>query len=77
MNGHVDSAGRALVRIGLMSAAAATTMEVEAWIDTGFTGELVLPQDQIVALGLPQPPPSSALDCYMAIGSPLTMPHAP
>src|SRR2546428_13919475 len=30
-----------------------TTMEIEAWIDTGFTGELVLPQDQIAALGLP------------------------
>jgi predicted aspartyl protease len=28
-------------------------MEIEAWIDTGFTGELVLPQDQIAALGLP------------------------
>ena len=28
-------------------------MEVEAWIDTGFTGEFVLPQDQIAALGLP------------------------
>jgi clan AA aspartic protease len=53
MHGHVDSAGRALVRIGLTSVATATTLEVEAWIDTGFTGELVLPQDQIVALGLP------------------------
>ncbi len=46
MNGHVDSAGRALVRIRLTSAATATTIEIEAWIDTGFTGELVLPQDQ-------------------------------
>jgi len=54
MNGHVDSADRALVRIRLTSAATATTMEIEAWIDTGFTGELVLPQDRIVALGLPR-----------------------
>lgn len=52
MNGHVDSAGRALVRIRLMSTATATAMDMEAWVDTGFTGELVLPQDQIVALGL-------------------------
>ena len=52
MNGHVDSAGRALVRIRLTSAATATTMDIEAWVDTGFTGELVLPQDQIAALGL-------------------------
>jgi clan AA aspartic protease len=53
MNGWVDSAGRALVRIRLTSVATATSMEAEAWIDTGFTGELVLPQDQIAALGLP------------------------
>ena len=53
MNGHVDSADRALVRIRLTSAATASTMEIEAWIDTGFTGELVLPQDHIAALGLP------------------------
>ncbi len=52
MNGHVDGAGRALVRIRLTSAAAATAMDIEAWIDTGFTGELVLPQDQIATLGL-------------------------
>ena len=52
MNGHVDSAGRALVRLRLTSAATATSMEVAAWVDTGFTGELVLSQDQIAALGL-------------------------
>ena len=55
MNGHVDSADRALVRLRLTSGATAATMDVEAWIDTGFTGELVLPQDQIAALGLPHP----------------------
>ena len=53
MHGHVDSAGRALVHLRLTSEATATSMEVEAWIDTGFTGDLVLPQDQIAALGLP------------------------
>jgi predicted aspartyl protease len=52
MNGHVDSAGRALVRIRLTSATTVTAMDIEAWVDTGFTGELVLPQDQIAALGL-------------------------
>ena len=52
MNGHVDRAARALVRIHLTSAATATTMDIEVWVDTGFTGELVLPQDRIAALGL-------------------------
>jgi clan AA aspartic protease len=42
------------VRIRLTSPANATTMEIEAWVDTGFTGELVLPQDRIAALGLPR-----------------------
>ena len=49
----MDNDGRALVRLRLTSAMTATTMEIEAWIDTGFTGELVLPQGQITALGLP------------------------
>jgi clan AA aspartic protease len=54
MNGYIDSAGRALVRIVVTSPATATAMEIEAWVDTGFTGELVLPQDQIATLGLPR-----------------------
>lgn len=53
MNGRVDSAGRALVRISVKPSATATAVEIEAWVDTGFTGELVLPQERIVALSLP------------------------
>ena len=53
MNGHVDSAGRALVSISVKPSATAAAVEIEAWVDTGFTGELVLPQERIVALGLP------------------------
>lgn len=54
MNGHVDSGGRALVRLRLTSAATGSTLEIDAWTDTGFTGELVLPQSKIAALGLPK-----------------------
>jgi predicted aspartyl protease len=50
MNGRVDSAGRALVRISVKPSATATAVEIEAWVDTGFTGELVLPQESLVAL---------------------------
>jgi clan AA aspartic protease len=53
MNGRVDGAGRALVRIGVKPSATATAVEIEAWVDTGFTGELVLPQERIAALSLP------------------------
>jgi clan AA aspartic protease len=53
MNGRVDGAGRALVRLGVKPSATATAVEIEAWVDTGFTGELVLPQERIAALSLP------------------------
>lgn len=54
MNGYVDSAGCALVPIVVKSPTTEAALEIEAWIDTGFTGESVLPQDQIAALGLPR-----------------------
>ncbi len=53
MNGHVDNYGRALaVRVRLSDIAA--VHETQAWIDTGFNGHLVLPQQQIDDLALPQ-----------------------
>ena len=56
MTGSVDSSGRALVRIRLKNPSDATVKELDAWIDTGFTGELVLPQQCVVSLGLPLGP---------------------
>lgn len=56
MNGSVDGSGRALVRIRLKNPADATEAELDAWIDTGFTGELVLPQQNVTSLGLPLGP---------------------
>jgi clan AA aspartic protease len=52
MNGRVDSHGRALMSVSLLPSAAATAREVAAWIDTGFNGDLVLPQPQIDDLAL-------------------------
>lgn len=54
MNGRVDAAGRALVRVRVIPAADGRAEELEAWIDTGFTGELVLPRDVVNSLGLKQ-----------------------
>ena len=54
MIGRIDDAGRALVRVSVRVQAGSTPLEIEAWIDTGFTGELVLPQDVIDSLGLAQ-----------------------
>lgn len=56
MTGAVDNGGRALVRIRIRHPSNATELELDAWIDTGFTGELVLPHKYITLLGLPLGP---------------------
>jgi clan AA aspartic protease len=66
MTGSVDDSGRALVRIRLKNPSDATETELDAWIDTGFTGELVLPQQNVVSLGLPLGP---AVMARLATGS--------
>jgi clan AA aspartic protease len=56
MTGTVDSSGRALLRVRLRHPVTAVETEVDAWVGTGFTGELVVPQGQITLLGLPLGP---------------------
>src|SRR5690242_11315076 len=53
MTGTVDNKGRALVQITIRHPHSAAGLVLEAWIDTGFTGELVLQPAQVTALGLP------------------------
>jgi predicted aspartyl protease len=53
MNGNVDRAGRALIEVQLRPDPNSPPHSIEAWIDTGFTGELVLPQFIIDDLLLP------------------------
>jgi clan AA aspartic protease len=50
--GGVDDYGRALLPITVYHAETSATMVIEAWIDTGFTGALLLTQSQIAALAL-------------------------
>ncbi len=52
MNGFVDVQGRALLTIPVYAEPGALATEIEARIDTGFTGELVMPRSQIDRLGL-------------------------
>ena len=68
MTGAVDSSGRALLRVQLRHATTAVPVEFDAWIDTGFTGELVLPRSKIVHLALPLGP---AVQAVLADGSPV------
>ncbi|MCX7423572.1 MAG: hypothetical protein NT013_29110 [Planctomycetia bacterium] len=52
MNGTVDSQGRALSPVSVRPTPIGAETQINVWVDTGFTGDLVLPKDQIQRLGL-------------------------
>ncbi len=52
MNGLVDLQGRALLTMPIRNSPDGQATPVEFWVDTGFTGDLVLPKAQIEQLGL-------------------------
>lgn len=66
MNGYIDDNGRALLNVELRSTPASESQFVEAWIDTGFTGELVLPTRIIESSGFEC---SGSVDAILADGS--------
>ncbi len=66
MKGHVDNSGRALLSVQIRPSDGAAAQEVRAWIDTGFNGDLVVPQQQIDDLALPQ---SGTAKAILADGS--------
>lgn len=66
MKGIVDQAGRAILEIQLRSNSSHPFQTISVWIDTGFTGDLVLPQKTIDELGLN---PSGTVDGILADGS--------
>lgn len=66
MKGIVDEAGRAILEIQLRSNSSHPFRTISVWIDTGFTGDLVLPQKTIDELGLK---PSGTVDGILADGS--------
>jgi clan AA aspartic protease len=61
VTGIVDDAGRAIVPIQLRHPVSGVETPVGAWIDTGFTGDLVLPAQLISSMGLPLGPAVSAV----------------
>lgn len=54
MIGSVDTTGRAIVGLAIRREAADASSPVDAWVDTGCTSDLVLPQDTIASLQLNQ-----------------------
>jgi clan AA aspartic protease len=70
MKGHVDGYGRALVSVSIRSANVGPSHTVEVWIDTGFNGDLVLPQQQIDDLSLRA---SGTVKAILADGSEISL----
>ncbi len=66
MIGFIDESGRALLSVDVRPEPTADAVAIEVWIDTGFTGDLVLPQNAINALGLDR---SGSVDAILADGS--------
>jgi clan AA aspartic protease len=66
MRGSIDGSGRALLGIRVASEPTPQPVAIQAWIDTGFTGELVLPQQLVDSLTLHQ---SGTVDAILADGS--------
>ena len=62
MNGLVDLKGRALLTVLVGGSAIEADTRVEVWVDTAFTGELVLPKATIQFLGLE---PSLVIDAVL------------
>ena len=54
MQGTVDAFDRPLATVELRAPGGPLFHPVSAWIDTGFTGHLVLPRDVVSLLGLPR-----------------------
>ena len=66
MKGIVDKGGRSLLPVCLKKSAESDEVSIEVWVDTGFTGDLVLPQSIIDRLGLEK---SGSVDAILADGS--------
>lgn len=66
MRGSIDSNGHALLTLPIAPVFGSQRVAIEAWVDTGFTGDLVLPRTTIDALALCQ---SGSVDPILADGS--------
>ena len=58
MNGEVDVSGRALIVLLIRPSHGADAVSLQAWVDTAFTGELVIPRATITRWDCHSRPPS-------------------
>ncbi len=66
MKGIVDESGRAILPIQILCPKYPEGMQIEVWVDTGFTGDLVLPESMIESLELQV---TGSIDGVLADGS--------
>lgn len=66
MKGIVDDSGRAILPIQIFCGKHPLGVEVDTWIDTGFTGDLVLPESVVEELELEV---TGSIDGILADGS--------
>ena len=66
MNGEVDNSGRAIVLLLVRASADTDATRLAAWVDTAFTGDLVIPRETINRLALRQ---SAAVTAGLADGT--------
>jgi len=70
MTGRVDADGRAFLRVPLAATTRGPRTEIEAWVDTAFTGGLTLLHSLAAALGLAA---GVSADAILADGSPVVL----
>lgn len=70
MKGFVDNGGRALIEIELRKSDGGVSTSIDVWVDTGFTGDLVMPVALIESLKLE---PSGSVDAILADGSQIAL----
>jgi clan AA aspartic protease len=66
MIGRVDSSGRAIIEIMIATRSDVPLCAIDVWVDTGFTGDLVIPRGVVDSLVLQQ---SGTVDGILADGT--------
>ncbi len=66
MKGHVDESGRAILAVVIKASIQESKHEINVWIDTGFTGDLVVPCSIVEILALQQ---TGTIDGILADGT--------
>jgi clan AA aspartic protease len=70
VKGEIDQAGRALLNLAVRCTAGGEAVSLPVWLDTAFTGELVIPRAVIARLGLEQ---SGAVAAGLADGTQIVL----